>query len=440
VRGHLRRTVRAAALVWVVGLAAACSKVTAGVPVADPDATPRPEVSNEPVELSISTFGEYGIDALLEEYQNQHENVTIRHDKTTDSASYFPKLQASLVAGTASDVVAIEDSAMPMLFDEPELFSDLAEVGPRDVTPDRWLDWVHEGGVTPDGTWVGYGLDIGPMAMAYRTDLFAAAGLPTEPGEVAALFESWDSYLAAGDQYVEAAGKPWFDSSAQVFTAMHNQLETGYFDDDDTLVLESNKDIKANWDKVTAAAGRGQSAKLPTFLPEWNDGLAKASFATMPAPYWMLGLIELHGGGANAGKWAVADAFPGGGANWGGSYLAVPAQSEHPEQAAALAAWLTAPEQQLKILETAGVFPSQVEALDSTQLRDTTKAYFTGGKTGQVYAELAAKVPVPRQPGALSSTVHQHAVVLALQAVDSGTPPDQGWQQAVSQAKVVAGG
>jgi cellobiose transport system substrate-binding protein len=307
------------------------------------------------------------------------------------------------------------------------------------VTPERWLDWVHKGGLAPDGTWLGYGVDIGPMAMAYRTDLFAAAGLPTEPDEVADLFESWDSYFAAGDQYVEAAGKPWFDSSAQVFTAMHGQLATGYFDEDDTLVIESNQEIRANWDRVTAAAGRGQSAKLPTFAPEWNDGLAKSSFATMPAPYWMLGLIEVHGGAPNAGKWAVAEAFPGGGANWGGSYLAVPAQSEHPEEAAALAAWLTAPEQQLAAFEAVNVFPSQVEALDSATVRDSTKDYFTGGKTGQVYARLAAEVPVPRQRGVRAGAVHQQAVVPALQAVDSGLPPDQGWQQAVSQAKQLAG-
>ncbi|OLF15399.1 hypothetical protein BU204_22310 [Actinophytocola xanthii] len=420
-------------------MATACSKVTAGVPVADPDASVRPEVSNEPVELTVSSFGEFGFDALLEEYQRQHENVTIRHDRTTDSASYLPKLQASLAAGTASDVVAIDDFGMAALLDQPDLFADLAEVGPDDVSAERWLDWVHKGGIAPEGTWVGYGVDIGPTAMAYRTDLFAAAGLPTEPSEVAALFESWDSYFSAGDRYVQATGKPWFDSSAQVFTVMHNQLETGYFDEDGALVIESNQRIKANWDQVTAAAGRGQSAKLPAFMPEWISGLGKPSFATMPAPYWMLGLIEAHGGPSNAGKWAVAPAFPGGSANWGGSYLAVPAQGEHPEEAAALAAWLTAPEQQLTAFETASVFPGQVEALESSTLRGATKDYFTGEKTAGVYAELATKVPVPRQPGARSGEVQQQAVVPALQAVDTGLPPDQGWQQAVTQAKQVAG-
>ena len=57
--------------------------------------------------------------------------------------------------------------------------------------------------------------------------------------------------------------------------------------------------------------------------------------------------------------------FPGGGGNWGGSYLTVPTQSEHPEEAMALANWLTAPEQQIKAFIAKGTFPSQVDALSS---------------------------------------------------------------------------
>ncbi len=66
----------------------------------------------------------------------------------------------------------------------------------------------------------------------------------------------------------------------------------------------------------------------------------------MLAPSWMLGVIE--GNAAGVEGWDIANVFPGGGGNWGGSFLTVPAQSEHPEEAKALADWLTAPEQQIK--------------------------------------------------------------------------------------------
>ncbi len=64
----------------------------------------------------------------------------------------------------------------------------------------------------------------------------------------------------------------------------------------------------------------------------------------------MLGVVkgntEAGGGDATTG-WDFADVFPGGAANWGGAFLTVPTTSEHPKEAAELAAWLTAAEQEV---------------------------------------------------------------------------------------------
>ena len=54
----------------------------------------------------------------------------------------------------------------------------------------------------------------------------------------------------------------------------------------------------------------------------------------------MTGIVEGNSGAENKGKWDVA-AVPGGGGNWGGSWLAVPTQSKYPEEAAKLAEFLT---------------------------------------------------------------------------------------------------
>jgi DNA-binding Lrp family transcriptional regulator len=79
----------------------------------------------------------------------------------------------------------------------------------------------------------------------------------------------------------------------------------------------------------------------------------------MLAPGWMLGVIE--GNSAGVTGWDIADVFPGGAGNWGGSFLTVPAQSKHAEEAKKLAAWLTAPEQQIAAYKSKGTFPSQAE-------------------------------------------------------------------------------
>jgi cellobiose transport system substrate-binding protein len=390
------------------------------------------------IELSIGTFTEFGYEDLLKEYEGLHPDIKVTHHKTGEGGPYHQQLLTKLAANNGlEDVVAIEEGHIPDVIDKPQLFNNLADIGPKDATPDRWLDWKYKQGVAKDGTWIGYGTDIGPLAMCYRTDLLAAAGMPTDETSVKAMFESWDSYFAAGDTYVGKTGKAWFDSDSQVFNAMQNQLSEGYVTKDDKLALESNKDIRKNYDQVTAAGKRGQTAGLVAFSPEWNTGFKQGAFATKTCPSWMLGVVKEQAGPDNAGKWAVTDAFPNGGGNWGGSFLAVPKQSKHPKEAAELAAWLTAPEQQIKAFQKTGNFPSQVDALDSPELLDQTNDYFGDVKTGQLFATMAEKVGPPQYKGPGDGKIQENAMSPALQAVEQGKSPEEGWQQAVDAAKKI---
>jgi len=390
------------------------------------------------IELSIGTFTEFGYEDLLKEYEQLHPDIKVTHHKTGEGGPYHQQLLTKLAANNGlEDVVAIEEGHIPDVIDKPQLFNNLADIGPKDATPDRWLEWKYKQGVAKDGTWIGYGTDIGPLAMCYRTDLLAAAGMPTDETSVKAMFETWDSYFAAGDTYVQKTKKAWFDSDSQVFNAMQNQLPEGYVTKDDKLALESNKDIRTNYDQVTAAGKRGQTAGLVAFSPEWNTGFKQGAFATKTCPSWMLGVVKEQAGPDNAGKWAVTDAFPNGGGNWGGSFLAVPKQSQHPKEAAELAAWLTAPEQQIKAFQKTGNFPSQVDALDSPELLDQTNDYFGDVKTGQLFATMAEKVGPPQYKGPGDGKIQENAMSPALQAVEQGKSPEEGWQQAVDAAKKI---
>jgi cellobiose transport system substrate-binding protein len=391
------------------------------------------------IELSIGTFTEFGYEDLLKEYEGLHPNIHITHHKTGQGGPYHQQLLTKLAAREGlEDVVAIEEGHLPDVIDKPQLFNNLAEIGPKDAKPERWLDWKYQQAVAKDGTWIGYGTDIGPLAMCYRKDLLAAAGMPTDDASIKAMLATWDSYFAAGDTYVQKTGKAWFDSDSQVFNAMQNQLDEGYISKDgDKLAIESNPDIKKNFNKVTAAGNRGQTAKLAAFSPEWNTGFKEGAFATKTCPSWMLGVVKEQAGPENAGKWAVTDAFPNGGGNWGGSFLAVPKQSQHPKEAAELAAWLTAPEQQIKAFKKTGNFPSQVDALDSPELLDQTNDYFGGVKTGQLFATMAQKVGKAQYKGPGDGKIQENAMSPALQAVEQGKSPEEGWKQAVDAAKKI---
>jgi cellobiose transport system substrate-binding protein len=398
--------------------------------------------SNQPpqaVELTIGTFGEFGYEDLLVEYHTLHPNITVKHNKTGQGGPYAQQFITKLAAGSGlEDVVAIEEGHLSDVLDKSSKFNDLSKIGPQDVKPDRWLSWKYDAAKSKDGTLIGYGTDIGPLAMCYRKDLLEAAGLPSDPEAVKSLFATWDSYFAAGDQYVQKTGKAWFDTDSQIFNAMVNQLDTGYINpSDDKLAIESNSGIKAAWDKVTAAGQRGQTAKLQAFSDPWTAGFKTGAFATKTCPSWMLGVIKGGAGPELAGKWAVTDAFPGGGGNWGGSYLAVTKQSKHPKEAAELAAWLTAPEQQIKAFKAKATFPSQQKALDAPELLSTTDAYFGGAKIGELFAKQARKVAKAQYKGPGDGQIQENATSPALQAVEQGKSPQEGWQQAVDAAKKI---
>jgi len=401
--------------------------------------TPAAANSNEPVELTLATFTEFGYEDLITEYQKLHPNIKITHRKTGQGGPYHQDLITKLAAGSGlADVTAVEEGHLSDVMDKSSKFNDLTKIGPSDVTPDRWLGWKYDAAKDKDGKVIGYGTDIGPLAMCYRKDMFATAGLPTDPEAVKPLFATWDSYFAAGADFVgKAKGKAWFDSAAQNFNAMVNQLPTGYIGTDDKLAVESNQSIKDAWTKVTDAVAKGESAKLTAFSPEWKAGFKQNAFATKVCPAWMLGVIKEQAGPDNAGKWAVTAAFPGGGGNWGGSYLTVPTQSKHPKEAAELAAWLTAPEQQIKAFQAKGTFPSQVKALDDPALLSYTNDYFGDTKVGQLFAEQAKKVNKAQYKGPGDGQIQENASSPALKAVEQGKSAADAWQQMVDAAKKI---
>jgi len=410
--------------------------VTAGCGSDSSPSASAPSTAAGPVELTIATFTEFGYEDLLKQYEQAHPNVKITHRKIGQGGPYHQEFLTKLAAGSGlADVQALEEGHLSDFLDKSDKFNDLNEIGPKDASADRWLKWKYDAGKSKDGKLIGYGTDIGPLAMCYRKDMFEAAGLPTDPAKVKDLFASWDSYFAAGDQFTKKTGKAWFDSAAQIFNSMVNQLDTGYINKDDTLAIESNSKIRQSWDKVTGAVTRSQSAKLTAFSPEWNAGFKQGVFATKTCPSWMLGVIKEQAGPDNAGKWAVADAFPDGGGNWGGSYLTVPKQSKHPKEAAELAAWLTAPEQQLAAFKTTGNFPSQVKAMASPELLATTNDYFGGTKVGELFATQAKKVDKAQYKGPKDGQIQENVTTPALAAVEQGKSPADGWQQAVDGVK-----
>lgn len=420
----LRRTAVLTAAASISALVlAGCASGSGSTPSADP---------NEKVTLTVATFNDFGYsEELLQEYMDEHPNVTIVHNKAATSndarANYFQKLGKTGLA----DIEAIEVDWLP----EVMQYSDLLAPVPTDLE-ERWLDWKVEAATDAEGNLIGYGTDIGPEGICYRSDLFAAAGLPTDRDEVAALFEGdWAKYFEVGDQYAAATGSAFFDSAGGTYQGMINQVEAAYEDPKTgEIIATENPEVKDIYDQVLAASAT-QSAHLGQWSDDWFAGLSNGAFATMLCPGWMLGVISGNAEGVTT--WDIANVFPNGGGNWGGSYLTVPANGEHVAAAQELADWLTAPEQQIKAFDVAGTFPSQNDALTDPTLLEATNEFFNNAPVGQILSDRANAVTVAPFKGEFYFQIND-AMQKALTRVEDGTQDaTTSWDQWVSEVEAI---
>lgn len=405
--------------------------------------TAEAEGDAEPVSLTVATFNTPGFSNsendndyqydLIEEYMELNPHVTITYDRKAESGDARENFFTKLGPGGLADVEMVEVDWMPEVMQYSDLLTDLASA---DVEG-RWVDYVEAGATDADGRLIGYGTDTGPQGVCYRASLFEEAGLPSSPDEVAALLDGdWDNFFAVGDDYVEGSGgKAFFDSASGIWQGMVNQLDVAFEDSDSgEIIVLDNDAVKANYDQLTAAS-ETQSSHFGQWTEDWFAGLSNGAYATMLCPPWMLGVIE--GNATDTTDWNLANVYPNGGGNWGGSWLTVPANGSNIEEATKLAAWLTAPEQQAKAFANAGTYPSQVDAYSDPAVTDAVNAYFNDAPIGEIFAERAeAVVPSPYK-GQYYFQVND-AINNALTRVEDGTDdPTASWDKAVADIEAI---
>ncbi|NJP67480.1 extracellular solute-binding protein [Streptomyces spiramenti] len=384
------------------------------------------------ITLTVGVFGQFGLEeaGLYEEYMELNDNIVIEQTSVQKSEDYYPALLTRLPTGSGlMDIQAIEVANVYEVTNELSQY--FVDFNDYDVDTGHFLDFKLAQATNADGKVVGLGTDIGPMGICYRTDHFEAAGLPTDRDEVAALWaDDWQAYIDTGKEFVKSdVDAAWVDVAGGVFNAVVNTYEERFYDTSGEVVYQESEAVQTAWDLAMDAAESGITAKQKQFEPEWDRAIANGDFATVSCPAWMLGYIQDKADEAGEGLWDFAHApSPG---NWGGAFLSVTDASEHKEEAAKLAAWLTAPEQQARFFAERGSFPSSAEAVQAPEVADATHEYFQDAPIGQLFTEAAEGIPTlvlgPRDQ------VIQEQIANGLLAADTqGLSSEEAWESTVS--------
>ncbi|MEO3783044.1 extracellular solute-binding protein [Actinocorallia sp. B10E7] len=420
---------------------AAIAAVLAGVLAAGSACSSDDSGGSGEITLTVDTFGSFGYEELFAQYEKDHPGIKIEHRNEKEHEKvYVPNLLKYLETGSgAGDVVALEEGVLTNLRGQSDKFLDLNEYGGA-ALKDDFLPWKWSLGQSLDGkSLMALGTDVGGLAMCYRTDLFEKAGLPTAREDVGKLWPTWQAYVDTAKKFqAKVPDTKFVDGLTTLFNAVLSQEapkngNTTYFDASENYIADKNPAVKTAFDFVTGLSNEKLSAGLKSFTPQWQTGFKKDSFATMACPAWMLGVIKENAGDAYDDKWDVA-AVPGGGGNWGGSFLAVPKQSEHPKEAAELAKFLTGAESQITAFKAVNALPTSQKALADPQVKDAKNEYFNDAPVGQIFAATAASLQ-PVQLGVKNvdvRTVFEDVLVALGQGKLS---PDEAWKKAIEDGR-----
>ena len=348
---------------------------------------------------------------------------------TTETAQ---ALTTALAGGKVPDLVLIQGDDLPKFMQSPENFVDLNTLGADKIKGD-YLDWVIKQPTTQDGKIIGIPTDVGGMAVAYRTDLFKAAGLPTNRDEVSKLWPTWDGFIEVGKKYVQATGKPFLDNTpTSIFFQAVNQGTERYYDADHKLSYDKNPQVKAAFDLTLKTFEAGISAKQSSFSSGWTAGMGKGDFAVVSAPSWMLNQMKTNAPGT-AGKWDIA-AIPGGSGNWGGSFLAIPKRAKNPQAAWNYIAEMQSPAGELAHFLSQGSLPTTPSVYSDPKLVGKTDPFFSDAPIGKIYTQSVLGIK-PFYIGPEDGTIGTE-LLNTLTSVEQGkVAPAKAWNTALTNVK-----
>ena len=274
------------------------------------------------------TFNEFGYtDELYAEYEAEHPNVTIKNKKAETSDDARDNLQTraspsgSGASTTSSPIDDRLDARAPR--STSDFFADLTD--PAGRRPLARLE--DRAGHDADGKLSATAPTSAPRPSATaRTCSSSRPARPTvrtSPSCSVAPTPRGTTTSPSASSSSRPRVAAWFDSLGALSQGMINQVENAYEDPDGTIIAARRQlaEVKDDLRPAHQACGPRQPVGAPRAVERrlerrLQEGRLRHACC---ARRWMTRIID--GNAADVTGWDVADVFPGGASNWGGSFL-----------------------------------------------------------------------------------------------------------------------
>ena len=336
---------------------------------------------NEDISGEVTAWGwnvaAAAMEQAIEGFNELYPNVTVNVEDV-GREDVYDRLTVGLAAGGSGlpDISLVETDRLDNYFAEfPQGFVNLDDYGFSEHE-DKFADSKVEAIKGPDGSNLAAPWDIGPAGVFYYVPHFEEAGV--DPDDI----ETWDDFIAAGEDILDATGAAMVPvdiaNDDAIFRMMMNQLGVYYFDADGAIEIASD-DAALAMSKIQEM----HEKDLVANVDGW-DGTVTATVnhtvATIPFGVWYAGTITDQAPD-QSGDWGVfkLPAFEEGGnrdANLGGSDLTVLSSTEYPEAAYAFVEYFTTEvEPQIDGMTEYGLFPSLLATYDEPYFAENNEFF-----------------------------------------------------------------
>ncbi|MFB2598192.1 ABC transporter substrate-binding protein [Herbiconiux sp. P17] len=379
----MRSTIRAgiAATIAVTALAlTGCSGASSG--------------SDGPVELTYWGWAP-NMEKIVDSWNESHPDIHVTYVKTDAGEPAVTKFLTAIQAGNgAPDLMQAEYQKIPTLL-ASDAIVDISDKLGSDVE-----------GKFSDGVWSSVTLgtdgvyaipqDIGPMMFYYREDIFDQMGLSVPT--------TWDEYAQVAKTIHESDPTKYLGTFSSIdpgqFAGLTQQAGASWWSSDNGAwgVDIDSDPVKKVADYWGGLVESGVIDNKPQYTPEWNAALNDGSQIGWVSSVWAPGVLA---GNApdTAGKWRMAplpqwDASQPATGNWGGSALAVSAQSKNIDAAVEFSTWLNTSKDAVdQLVSVSGLYPA--DTADSAEALSTPFEFFSNQPD---FYETAAEIADTVQP------------------------------------------
>ena len=386
------------------------------------------ETSAPSTELTVWYFDKVSMDTVIPLFEQSHPGVKVNFVEQPFGDMSKKYLAALAAKQGVPDVIGLDTSMVGQFLDAGENL--LAEPYSAAQLEKDFIDWKFNATRTSSGEMKAMPWDVATGVMFYRPDVFKAAGLPSEPDQLAKSLATWDDFIKAGQAIKDKTG-----GQTTIVGNEHDIFNAGFWQNGGTIVRDGQVVLVPEGVQPLQTAIKAKNAGIGGNIPAWSERWAPAlqsgKIATVLMGGWMLGNLQNLIDPDGAGNWRVT-AAPGGAFSNGGTYLQIPQLAEHKQLAWEFTRFLTTNTDALNtVFQKTGIVPAYKPAWESP-IYDQPVAYLGGQPAFRLMVNLAQQVkPLAYSPvDALGTDLLNAQVDLA---IGGKAAPDQALQTAASQ-------